>query len=95
MTKGDQAMFNLDSFIADCRAALKETSSELAIKELVKRAVCRSADVEAALGTPRRGEIMTLHPATNEYKLRPIGFLTAIREKSSIFHFTTDREKRS
>lgn len=31
-------MFNLDSFITDCRAALKETSPELAIRELVERA---------------------------------------------------------
>lgn len=54
-------MFNLDSFIADCRAAVRETSAEVAIKELVKRAICEPADVEAALGTPRRGEVITLH----------------------------------
>lgn len=54
-------MFNLDGFTADCRAALKETAPELAIRELVKRAVCQTADVEAALGTPRRGEVITLH----------------------------------
>lgn len=54
-------MFNLDGFIADCRAALKQTSPELAIKELVKRTVCQPADVEAVLGTPRLGEIMTIH----------------------------------
>jgi predicted metal-dependent enzyme (double-stranded beta helix superfamily) len=54
-------MFNLDSLIADCRAALKETSPELAIKELVRRAVSQPAEVQAALGTPRKGEIITLH----------------------------------
>jgi predicted metal-dependent enzyme (double-stranded beta helix superfamily) len=54
-------MFDLDHFIADCRAALAERSPEAAIKELVGRAVAEPARVEAVLGTPRQGEIATLH----------------------------------
>jgi predicted metal-dependent enzyme (double-stranded beta helix superfamily) len=54
-------MFNLDHFIADCRAALTERSPELAIKELVERAVAEPAEVEAVLGTPREGGLVPLH----------------------------------
>ena len=54
-------MFELKRFIADCRAALNESLPQLAIKELVDRAVSRPADVEAALGTPRWAEIGTLY----------------------------------
>ncbi len=54
-------MFDLDRLIADCRAALAESSPELAIQALLERAVARPAEVEAALGTPRQGEIATLH----------------------------------
>ncbi|HSF04564.1 MAG TPA: hypothetical protein VLG10_02120 [Methylomirabilota bacterium] len=54
-------MFDLDHFIADCRAVLAERSPEAAIKELVARAVAEPSQVEAVLGTPRQGEITTLH----------------------------------
>jgi predicted metal-dependent enzyme (double-stranded beta helix superfamily) len=54
-------MFDLDHFVADCRAALQERSPEAAIKELVQRAVSEPAQVEARLGTPRQGQITTLH----------------------------------
>jgi predicted metal-dependent enzyme (double-stranded beta helix superfamily) len=55
------AIVNLDHFIADCRAVLAERSPEASIKELVARAVAEPAQVEAVLGTPRQGEITTLH----------------------------------
>jgi len=54
-------MFNVDHFIADCRAGLTEPSPELAIKALLERAVAEPRDVEGALGTPRQGEIRVLH----------------------------------
>lgn len=54
-------MLNLDHFIADCRAALTETSPELAIKEILERAIANPAEVEAALGTPREAKITPLH----------------------------------
>ena len=37
-------MFELERFIADCRAALSETVPQLAIKELMDRAVSRPTD---------------------------------------------------
>lgn len=54
-------MFDLDAFVTECRAALRETAAELAVKAVVQRAVSAPAEVEAALGTPGRGEIVTLH----------------------------------
>lgn len=54
-------MFDLDRFVADCRAALDSPSAEVAIKELLTAAVARPADVESVLGTPRAGGISTLH----------------------------------
>jgi len=58
-------MFDVDRFVADCRAALAERSPELAIKELLERAVRHPRDVEAALGTPAEGQIATLHHAAD------------------------------
>jgi predicted metal-dependent enzyme (double-stranded beta helix superfamily) len=56
-------MFDLDRFIADCRAALKEHSPQSATKELVARAMAHPEDVEQALGTPREGKLATLYRA--------------------------------
>lgn len=52
---------NLDHFIADCRAARDRTSPEMAIKEILERAISNPAEVEAALGTPREANITPLH----------------------------------
>ena len=54
-------MFDLDRFISDCRTALTESAPELAIKEILERAVCAPGEVESALGTPQHGEIAALH----------------------------------
>jgi predicted metal-dependent enzyme (double-stranded beta helix superfamily) len=54
-------MFDRDRFIEDCRAALKERSSEIAVKELVAQAVGAPSDVERALGTPTSGGIARLY----------------------------------
>ena len=54
-------MFETDQLIADCRAALREPSPQLAIKEIVERAVAQPGDVERALGTPKRAEMVTLY----------------------------------
>jgi predicted metal-dependent enzyme (double-stranded beta helix superfamily) len=54
-------MLNLDHFISDCRAALTQPTPELAIKEILARAVANPSEVEAALGTPREARITTLH----------------------------------
>jgi predicted metal-dependent enzyme (double-stranded beta helix superfamily) len=42
-------MFDIDTFIADCNAALSEAEPRVAIKELLGRAISEPASVEAAL----------------------------------------------
>jgi len=54
-------MLNLDHFTAECRAALTRPTPQLVIKEILARAVASPSEVEAALGTPRRAQITTLH----------------------------------
>jgi predicted metal-dependent enzyme (double-stranded beta helix superfamily) len=54
-------MFDLDVFISDCTTAMKDPVPERAIKQVLERAVSRPSEVEATLGTPKRGEIATLH----------------------------------
>jgi len=54
-------VLNIDHFIAECRAALTESSPELPIKEILERAVSDPSGVEAVVGTPRRALIATLH----------------------------------
>jgi predicted metal-dependent enzyme (double-stranded beta helix superfamily) len=56
-------MFDVDRFVADCRDALADPSPELAVKALMERAVAHPADIEAALGTPRQGEVTVMHHA--------------------------------
>jgi predicted metal-dependent enzyme (double-stranded beta helix superfamily) len=54
-------MFDLDTFVADCRAALREATPETAVRELAERAVFQPADVERVLGTPSSGGVTTLY----------------------------------
>jgi predicted metal-dependent enzyme (double-stranded beta helix superfamily) len=54
-------MFDLDAFVADCRAALREDSSHKAVREVVARAVSDPAAVIKGLGEPKRGEVQKLH----------------------------------
>jgi len=54
-------MFDLDRFIADCRAALSAHLPQTAVRELLAQAMARASDVEQALGTPRKGGFFTLH----------------------------------
>jgi len=54
-------MFDLDRFVADCRAALAEDSSHKSVRETVARAVAEPAAVLKALGDPVRGTIERLH----------------------------------
>jgi len=50
-------MFELDRFIADCRAE----ASHAAVREVVARAVCEPDAILRALGEPKRAQIQTLH----------------------------------
>jgi predicted metal-dependent enzyme (double-stranded beta helix superfamily) len=54
-------MLNLDHFITECRAALSGSSPELAIKEILQRAVSNPAEVQAALGIPRLAQLAPLY----------------------------------
>ncbi len=56
-------MFDLDSFAADCRAALREDSSHKAVREVVARAVSDPSAMLAGLGEPKRGEVQKLYHA--------------------------------
>jgi len=54
-------MFDLDRFIADCRAAVAEDASHKAVREIVERAVAEPQSVLKGLGEPRLGHIDTLY----------------------------------
>jgi len=54
-------MFDLDRFIAGCRATLTSTMPSEAVAALVECAVAAPVEVEAVLGTPRQGGLFTLH----------------------------------
>ena len=54
-------MFNLEQFMADCQAAVKEHSRQSAIKEIVARAVAHPSELEHALGIPQEAKLVTLY----------------------------------
>jgi len=54
-------MFDLDQFIADCRAAVAEDPSHKLAREVVARAVADPAGVVKAVGEPRFGAVEALY----------------------------------
>jgi predicted metal-dependent enzyme (double-stranded beta helix superfamily) len=57
-------MFNLERFVADCRAALAEDcGGHRAVREVVARAVSEPGPVLAALGEPQRAGVRKLYHA--------------------------------
>jgi len=58
-------VFDLEQFIADCRAALAEDSSHRGVREVVARAVSDPAAVINALGEPRRAGITALYRSSD------------------------------
>jgi predicted metal-dependent enzyme (double-stranded beta helix superfamily) len=56
-------MFDLDRFIADCRAALTADPSHTLVREVVARSVSDPAAVLKGLGEPKRAEIQKLFHA--------------------------------
>jgi len=58
-------MFDLDQFIADCRAALAVDKSHKLVREVVAQAVSDPAAVLKHLGEPRRAVLQKLHHAPN------------------------------
>jgi predicted metal-dependent enzyme (double-stranded beta helix superfamily) len=53
-------VFELDSFIGDCRAALQQDPNQNSIREITARAVSNPSVVLKALGEPTRAGIQTL-----------------------------------
>jgi predicted metal-dependent enzyme (double-stranded beta helix superfamily) len=54
-------MFQLDQFVSDCRAALKEGMPQNAMQEVVARAVSNPSEILQALGEPKKAEMQTLY----------------------------------
>ncbi len=63
-TKTEKTMKNkldIDYFIADCIEANKETDAQIAIKEVLTKAVSRPKEMLVALGEPNKAGINILH----------------------------------
>jgi predicted metal-dependent enzyme (double-stranded beta helix superfamily) len=54
-------MFDVERFTEECRAGLRESMPEVAIRAIVERAMANPEGVERTLGTPTMGQITTLH----------------------------------
>lgn len=54
-------MFDLDRFIADCRAAVAEDPSHKLVREVVARAVAEPGSVIKAVGEPKLGHVEALY----------------------------------
>ena len=54
-------MFDLDQFIAECRAALAESERPKALREVVARAVADPGAIMARLGEPQRAGVQRLY----------------------------------
>ncbi|HXC27030.1 MAG TPA: hypothetical protein VNV38_03675 [Stellaceae bacterium] len=54
-------MFDLDQFIADCRAAVAEDPSHKLAREVVARAVADPASVLKSVGEPKLGHVEALY----------------------------------
>jgi predicted metal-dependent enzyme (double-stranded beta helix superfamily) len=54
-------MFDVDQFIADCRAAVRADSTHKSVRDVVTRAVAEPSAAVAGLGEPKRAEIRKLH----------------------------------
>ncbi|HZD07736.1 MAG TPA: hypothetical protein VE176_05775 [Candidatus Limnocylindrales bacterium] len=54
-------MFELDQFVSDCRVALHADMPQIAVQDVVRRAVSTPGDVLKAIGEPQRAEMQTLY----------------------------------
>jgi predicted metal-dependent enzyme (double-stranded beta helix superfamily) len=57
-------VFDLDRFIAECRAAVSRDASHKSVREIVARAVSEPAAVIAGLGAPARAEVQKLYSSS-------------------------------
>ena len=58
-------MFDLDTFIGDCRAALAADPSHRSVREVVARAVSDASAVLKGLGEPKRATVQKLYHSNN------------------------------
>jgi len=58
-------MFDLDQFVSDCRAAMKQDPSGAAVREVLARAVSDPASIIRAVGEPQRAEMQKLYQSTD------------------------------
>ena len=58
-------MFQIESFIDECQAAVEESDALSAVSELVARIVSEPAQVLRALGEPERSEVQTIYKASD------------------------------
>jgi predicted metal-dependent enzyme (double-stranded beta helix superfamily) len=56
-------MFDLDQFIADCRAALGADRSHKLVREIVARGVSNPTELLRGLGEPKRAQLQKLYHA--------------------------------
>jgi hypothetical protein len=61
MPHNQTAPFDLDRFVDDCHAGLREDRSPRAVREVLARAVAEPAAILKTLGEPKRGRVDTLH----------------------------------
>jgi predicted metal-dependent enzyme (double-stranded beta helix superfamily) len=54
-------MFDKDRFIDECRALLKESNAQAAIRELVAKAVSEPAQIVRAFGEPKFSGVQTIY----------------------------------
>src|ERR1700688_82621 len=54
-------MFQIDTFLAGCEAALNEPQSALATKDVLARAIAHPAQLDAALGAAAQGGFRSLY----------------------------------
>lgn len=54
-------MFDLDRFVSDCKAAMKESSQQVAVREVLARTVSNRASVLRAVGEPTRATMQKLY----------------------------------
>lgn len=54
-------MFEIDRFIEDCRAAVREDSTHKATREVLARALSEPGQVMRALGEPRKSQVEKLY----------------------------------
>ena len=57
--------FNLDEFFSDCKRAMKENAPQVAIYEVLARAVSDGSSILRALGEPKRAEMQKLYQAND------------------------------